>query len=238
MNAQKEFLYSIIDKALSMKGVLKIPELIQILEENVETNMTDAEIMSYATTLMKLDSSQDVVFHDIPGEMDYRYGGWYFFVDEEEMETLASQYFFGDKNPGVTPIGSTSRPQSTARTASGTIRNTPRPTYEAEEYVPEETPSPKRTEEPESTPDVVETPSTSESPDATVTPEEEAPTPTGSSRPQTSPESSSQPSATPQITAAPQPSATPEATPMPEQPTPQPETEEVSADGVAEVEEE
>ena len=97
MKAQKQFLQNTVSKIVSIDGASKIPELINIAKDNIETDISTSEATSYATKILSL-SSENINFYTAPGVPLYKYGGWYYFIDGEENRTLVMNYFNGDNN--------------------------------------------------------------------------------------------------------------------------------------------
>lgn len=97
MKAQKQFLQNTVSKIVSIDGASKIPELIDIAKDNIETDISTSEATSYAAKVLSL-SSESINFYTAPGVPLYKYGGWYYFIDGEENYTLVMNYFNGDNN--------------------------------------------------------------------------------------------------------------------------------------------
>ena len=97
MKAQKQFLQSTVAKIVSVDGISKIPELIGIVKDNVDTDLSTSEATSYAAKILSLDSGK-INFYTAPGVPLYKYGGWYYFIDGTENSTLVMNYFNGEHN--------------------------------------------------------------------------------------------------------------------------------------------
>ncbi len=67
-NSQNQILCGIYDKLLSPKVVGDIPELIAAFEDNVQTDLTPAQISQLSCLLTKLDGS-DIVFLNYPDDL-------------------------------------------------------------------------------------------------------------------------------------------------------------------------
>ncbi len=211
MAAQKDFIMAVIKKVISMDGISKIPELLEIAKDNIITDITTDEATAYVYKVLSLDS-ESIRFYEAAGEMAYQ-SGWYFFVDEEENEMMVNQYFNGDKN--VAAIYS-SKPASTRKPSQKTTTPKPEPEPEyddiddSERYTYYTTPEPEESAEAgaTATPKTTASPDSSASPKATVTPKASA-SPDSSASPKAT--ATSKPSATPKVTPSPESTSTPKA---------------------------
>ncbi len=159
MDAQKEFLLKVADKALQLKNVLKIPEFLDILSENVETNLTLGEMMAYGNEMMNNLSLENIQFHVLPGESQYFNSLWYFLPDEEETKAIVDQYFYGTHTKPAKPASTEETPDVEIPMQEDEpldeeptpIRRTPKPTDEELSRETEKPEIPTRTELPEET---------------------------------------------------------------------------------------
>ncbi len=104
MKAQKQFVQNTVSKIISIDGLSKLPELIGIVNDNIETDISTTEATSYATKILSLGSDK-ITFHTAPGVPLYKYGGWYYFVDGQENQTLVMEHFNGKYNKkSYTPV--------------------------------------------------------------------------------------------------------------------------------------
>lgn len=87
---QQRFLMALVDEALSLKGILKSPELIQKLYTYVKTDLSLGEMLTLAKALRGLDSGS-VSMAMLPGTPRYLNGVSYWVPDPAEVQaTLAS----------------------------------------------------------------------------------------------------------------------------------------------------
>lgn len=84
---QQKFLKALIEQHLRLGTLLKLPDIIEQLKENVKTDMSVADLLSLAEKFHSMKAA-DVQFHQLPGEPDYMHGASYFIVDEEELQYL------------------------------------------------------------------------------------------------------------------------------------------------------
>ena len=101
IHAQRSFLDAVMKKATSMSTVWKIPDMVQVIMQNLKTDLTNQEIIGYATEILKI-KSEDIVFHNMPGDSEYIDEVSYFLTDEGTMEDIAVNYFYATGGPTVT----------------------------------------------------------------------------------------------------------------------------------------
>ncbi len=95
IEAQKSFYNSLIDKVLNPSAVMKAPKLLGIVRQNVKTNFTNDELLSYITAGLKMNK-ENIHFYQLPGESEYKSGVSYFVTDKEQTVELIRQNFTPD----------------------------------------------------------------------------------------------------------------------------------------------
>lgn len=85
---QQEILEALRKKVFSPSTVTKIPELITIAYEYIETDLTNSELMKLADNSSKF-SEQEIDSAVLPGEIVKIDGLWYYEVDEEQLGSAA-----------------------------------------------------------------------------------------------------------------------------------------------------
>ncbi len=94
---QKKFYEAVAKKLLSGSTILKIPKLLAIISDNVETDFSLREIVDYAGDIPKL-SAEKIKVHTLPGNGGYDDDGTsYFFCDEEKTKELMDEHFKVEK---------------------------------------------------------------------------------------------------------------------------------------------
>ncbi len=202
MAAQKDFIMAVVKKVISMDGISKIPELLDIAKNNITTDITNSEAYSYIYKILSMES-ENIRFYDAPGEMAY-YSGWYFFVDEDENDIMVKELFNGDKYKSSVYV---SRPASAKRPTNISPSDDEEDIDDSERYTYYTNPEP------------------GESPDASASPKSSAtvsPSATPKGTPSITPKATATPKSTPKATATPgvddeagEPVATPKPTPKP-----------------------
>ena len=75
---------------LRLKNIPNLPQLLSIVEEYVETNLTAANIAFFVEEFLKIDS-EDIHFYTLPGEGQMVKGGAYYFVLSDQWVPIVNQ---------------------------------------------------------------------------------------------------------------------------------------------------
>lgn len=108
MKAQRDFIMVVVDKALSVGNIAKVPTYYKIFKDNVKTNLSAQQVTSLLTELLTIDKS-NISFFDTPGTPKYINEISYVIVDTQAAHTLAQENF------NVSTTGSTAKPTSTSK---------------------------------------------------------------------------------------------------------------------------
>lgn len=98
LKAQKAFISAFMKKLFSVKGALQIPELVNVIGENLKTNLNTNEMIFLATKALSL-GGDDIRFFTLTGE-NYRDGIAYYALYKEETMQIINTYF----NPFTTDL--------------------------------------------------------------------------------------------------------------------------------------
>lgn len=92
MKTQRNLIIAVARQTLKLKNVLEIKNIINIMQEDVKTNMDFNLIKDYIPYAfnMDLDSIQTA---QLPGKSEQRHGGWFFFHNEEETKKVVDELF-------------------------------------------------------------------------------------------------------------------------------------------------
>lgn len=90
MERQQKFLQALADETMRLETLVKAPKIMGEIKDNIETDLSMQDIIILGSNLKKADSS-NIIFHNLPGAPDYRYGASYFFVDKEKLTTLMDE---------------------------------------------------------------------------------------------------------------------------------------------------
>lgn len=85
IKTQHIFLRALSNKLLSPKTIVKLPKIIPIIFNSIETDLTLREMLSYVPFVTRFDVNK-ITYKIIPGEGRYEDGISYFFIDEGELE--------------------------------------------------------------------------------------------------------------------------------------------------------
>lgn len=124
MNTQRNFIIETAKQTIQAKNILKIGEIVDLVYEYVETNLSISVIKDYIPYAVNLDTStiQSAVLPGVsvgPPQVPL----WFFQVDEDETAALIEQlYGDGDTENGTTTGGNTSN--TTGNTSSSNTSNT------------------------------------------------------------------------------------------------------------------
>lgn len=92
VEAQQNFMVQVLQKMLKPKNVLRFPILIDILYNQVDTNIPKSLFLSKALSIRNF-SSKKITKDTIPGYGDYIDGISYYVYDKEETINLRDKYF-------------------------------------------------------------------------------------------------------------------------------------------------
>lgn len=80
------FLSAFMNRALEVKNLTKIPDVIQIAGSNFTTNMNSDFIMKFAESLYMKDSTPTISNYMLKGEGATRSGTWYYDLSESDLQ--------------------------------------------------------------------------------------------------------------------------------------------------------
>ena len=100
IDAQKIFMTAFIKKVFSFDGVMNMSRLIEEVSKNLNSNLSVADAVHFATTALELDFSK-IVMLTIPGTADYLNGVSYYFVNKDAHIQTVNTYL----NKYTAPIG-------------------------------------------------------------------------------------------------------------------------------------
>jgi len=93
IEVQRRFLTAFLKQTLSFKNAVKIPDMLKIFKETVDTDLSFSELMFFAAGGLDMDLS-DIDIYTMPGEPINNYqGGSYFGIYRKEALELINQRF-------------------------------------------------------------------------------------------------------------------------------------------------
>lgn len=87
IEAQQLFAKALTDKLISPATLIKIPQLIEIFHNNVDTNISKAKMLSYATKAVQINP-EEIVKMTLPGKSSYIGNVSYYLIDKEELRNI------------------------------------------------------------------------------------------------------------------------------------------------------
>ncbi len=119
MRTQRDFIMTVMKQTLKPENIFKLGEILDIAQKNVETNVDIGYIKDYIPYAVEF-STDNLTTDVIPGENkqlpEQTKQWWFFEADEDGVEEMIQQYFYG-----VTPSGESSGNTTTGATT--TTRN-------------------------------------------------------------------------------------------------------------------
>ena len=97
---QHMFIESVIKKMLTPTTFARIPELAEIVTDNLETDLTLGNGIWLGKQMLTMNLEEDINILTLPGYASYYDGLSYYFPQEEDVLTMINEYF----NPYVEPI--------------------------------------------------------------------------------------------------------------------------------------
>ncbi|WP_213975098.1 LCP family protein [Tepidanaerobacter acetatoxydans] len=97
VKAQQQFVEALIKKALKPATLLKLPKIIDIIQENVETDIQPLEMASLANFARQV-KHEDIKMYIVPGEGKYISGTSYFIPFQNQLDEMIDEIFFADGN--------------------------------------------------------------------------------------------------------------------------------------------
>jgi len=95
IKAQQQFMEALIKTALRPATILKLPKLIDVVQENVETDIQPLELASLANFARQI-KQENIKMYMIPGEGKYISGTSYFIPYQNQMNEMIDEIFFDD----------------------------------------------------------------------------------------------------------------------------------------------
>lgn len=100
------FLSAFMNRALEVKNLTKIPDVIKIAGSNFTTNMSSDFIVNFAESLYMKDSAPTISNYMLKGEGATRSGTWYYDLSEDDLQyvrTMLSNWLDPDATEIIEP---------------------------------------------------------------------------------------------------------------------------------------
>ncbi|MBQ7902004.1 MAG: LCP family protein, partial [Clostridia bacterium] len=92
LEAQQGFIKAAIRQLFSLSNTFKIPKLVSVFSDMIETDLSNAELLSYAPYIFKIPS-ENINIMTLAGEGRYIGSGSYYVPFDEENRELVATYF-------------------------------------------------------------------------------------------------------------------------------------------------
>lgn len=206
VKVQQDFLKAIADQKLNLSIITKLPDLFDVVKNDVKTNFKSSDITKYALNLQDL-TGESVYMYTVPGVANSTdYGASYWIADMTALKALIEETFGYDAT-NITIHSKDGSSKSKDVKIVTESSSTPKPTEK-----PKETDEPEETKKHTASPEETKKPAqATNKPDATKHPTQtpaEKPTPAPTKTPETVP--SKEPEKTPEPTAKPENTKAPE----------------------------
>ena len=110
MRTQREFLMAVAQQTLKLENITKINDILNVIEQEVETNIDFDTMMEYAPALLNINAD-NIQTGMLPGTAQYCNGVAVYLVDEDEAKQLVNELF-------LTSSTSTNEENGTTNTVS------------------------------------------------------------------------------------------------------------------------
>lgn len=92
MKTQRNLIIAVAKQTIKLKNITEIRNMINIMKEDVKTNVDFGLLTDYVPYAINMDLNT-IQTAQLPGESAQKYGGWFYFHDEEETLTLVDELF-------------------------------------------------------------------------------------------------------------------------------------------------
>lgn len=99
MKTQRNIIIEVAKQTIKLKNITEIKNILNIMKEDVKTNVNFNSIMDYVPYAVNVDMST-IKTSQLPGVSENRGGyGWFFYHDEEETKKLVNELFNENQLP-------------------------------------------------------------------------------------------------------------------------------------------
>lgn len=92
MRTQRDLIVAVAKQTIKLKNVKEIGNMINIMKEDIKTNMDITSLIDYVPYAVNMNF-EAIQTAQLPGESKLKYGGWFFFHDEEEALKIVDELF-------------------------------------------------------------------------------------------------------------------------------------------------
>ena len=99
MKTQRNIIMEIAKQTIKLKNITEIKNILNIMKEEVKTNVNFNSIIDYVPYAVNVDMST-IKTSQLPGVSENRGGyGWFFYYDENETKKIVDELFNGNSLP-------------------------------------------------------------------------------------------------------------------------------------------
>lgn len=122
MRTQREFITATLKQTLKPENIFKIGEILDIANQNVETNLEIGYLKDYVPYAVEFNT-ENLQTDTVPGVNDKANSLWFFFPNEKEMNAIIQKLFFSQTQEGedanTTNTSNTSSNTTSTSTSAG-----------------------------------------------------------------------------------------------------------------------
>jgi len=99
LRAQQQFYTAVMDRLVSARGILQLPNLIGIVQDNVRTDISGSEMVRFVSIALRADLYGFNIMK-LPGDSGFVGGISYFLHNAEETSRIVAEYLTPTQNAG------------------------------------------------------------------------------------------------------------------------------------------
>lgn len=93
VKAQQMFIEALVNQVATPATVTKMPKLIDIVLDNMDTDLTNGELLWFGKEVLEIDMATNFNMFVLPGEPQYVSGISYYLPNESEILAIVNEYF-------------------------------------------------------------------------------------------------------------------------------------------------
>ena len=97
MRTQREFLMAVAKQTLKLENIIKVNDILNVIEQEVETNIDFDTMMEYAPALLNINAD-NIQTGMLPGTPQYCNGVAVYLVDKDEAKDVVNELFLTSSN--------------------------------------------------------------------------------------------------------------------------------------------
>lgn len=119
MRTQREFITATLQQTLKPENIFKIGEILDIANQNVETNLEIGYAKDYVPYAVEFNT-ENLQTDTVPGVNDIANSLWFFFPNEKEMNALIQKLFYTNQEGEETNTSNTTNSTKSTNTTNST----------------------------------------------------------------------------------------------------------------------